>query len=242
MTDVLVLWDIDRTLMYVGQIDRAVYRAAFRQLTGREATQLPARGTGRTVPLAVRELLATNGVDHHDIEPLAEQMVSLLPHLLTERLQELRDEGQLMDGATEALQAVRASERLLPTVVTGNLQPSAEIKLRAFDLDQYVDVSVGGFSSDDAHRPALVGIAQGRAAARYGGTFDRSNTVIVGDSLEDVRTGIEGGAAVIAVASGTTPRDDLARAGADRVLDSLVHADELLDAIADLTVTRSSKG
>ncbi|MGW3493132.1 HAD hydrolase-like protein [Streptomyces sp. NPDC001020] len=36
-------------------------------------------------------------------------------------------------------------------------------------------------------------------------TFSRSNTVIIGDSLEDVRTGLEGGAPVIGVASGKTP-------------------------------------
>ncbi|MEV6976929.1 HAD hydrolase-like protein [Kitasatospora sp. NPDC093806] len=114
------------------------------------------------------------------------------------------------------------------------MQRSAEIKLHAFGLDQYVDLAVGGYASDDSHRPNLVGIARHRAAARYGKVFDRSNTVIIGDSLEDVRTGSEGGATVIAVASGTTMADELAEAGADRVLDSLGDPAAVLHAIAEL--------
>ncbi|WP_420713849.1 HAD family hydrolase [Streptomyces sp. NRRL WC-3742] len=234
---VLVLWDVDRTLVYVGETDRAVYREAFLHVVGREAARLPERGTGRTMPLAVRELLAANDVDQQDVEPLAEQIVALLPRLLAAKSEELRSAGVLMPGATAALAAVAARPDLVPTVVTGNLQQSAEIKLSAFGLDRYVDLAVGGFASDDSHRPALVGIAQRRAGARHGTAFDRSNTVIIGDSLEDVRTGAEGGAAVIAVASGTTSAERLAEAGADRVLDSLSDPRAVLRAIAELTGT-----
>lgn len=53
----LVLWDIDRTLLYVGEIDRQVYRETFAEIVGRPAERLPARGTGVTMPLAIRSLL-----------------------------------------------------------------------------------------------------------------------------------------------------------------------------------------
>ncbi|KJS57398.1 phosphoglycolate phosphatase [Streptomyces rubellomurinus subsp. indigoferus] len=234
----LVLWDIDRTLVYVGETDRAVYREAFRQVVGRDAVKLPERGTGRTMPLAVRELLTANDVDRQDLEPFAERIVALLPKLLAARTEQLRAGGLVMPGATAALAAVDARPDLIPTVVTGNLQQNAEIKLGAFSLDQYVDLAVGGFASDDSHRPALVGVAQRRAGARYGTAFDRSNTVIIGDSLEDVRTGAEGGAGVIAVASGTTTADQLTEAGADRVLESLRDPQAVLRAIAELTDRR----
>ncbi|MFB7908376.1 HAD family hydrolase [Kitasatospora purpeofusca] len=235
---VLVLWDVDRTLVYVGETDRTVYREAFRQVVGRDATKLPERGTGRTMPLAVRELLEANDVDHQDVAKLAEQIVELLPKLLAERAEQLRSDGRLMPGAPAALEAVHSAPGLVPTVVTGNLRQSAEIKLRAFGLDQYVDLAIGGFASDDSHRPALVQIAQRRAADRCGMSFDRSNTVIIGDSLEDVRTGAEGGAAVIAVASGTTSAEQLAAAGADTVLDSLLDPRAVLRAVAELTAHR----
>ncbi|MGK4579642.1 HAD family hydrolase [Kitasatospora sp. HPMI-4] len=235
MSPTLVLWDVDRTLLYVGETDRAVYRMAFARVVGRPAVRLPERGTGRTMPLAVRELLRANDVPQEEVDVLAEELVALLPELLAERTEELRITGQMMPGAREALAAVHSAEDLVPTVVTGNLQGSAEIKLRAFGLADFVDLSIGGYASDDSHRPALVAVAQQRAASKHGGAFHRDTTVIIGDSLEDVRTGLEGGASVIAVASGTTPAQSLVDAGADRVLPDLQDPSAVLQAIAELT-------
>lgn len=231
----LVLWDIDRTLVYVGDIDRQVYRETFAEIIGRPAERLPARGTGVTMPLAIRSLLLDNGVPEADVPNLVPRMVELLPHRLGAHAKDLREQGILMPGALAALQAVHAQPHLVPTVVTGNLKPNALLKLEAFDLDGYLDTEIGGYSSDDDHRPALVAIAQKRAQAKYGSAFTRSNTVIVGDSLEDVRTGLEGGAPVIGVASGKTTAAELALAGADVVLDSLEDVPRLLSAIAAAT-------
>lgn len=232
---VLVLWDIDRTLLYVGDIDRQVYREAFAEIVGRPAERLPARGTGVTMPLAVRGLLLDNGVPESDVPALLPRIIRLLPELLSRHIPDIRRDGQLMPGALTALRAVRKSPELLPTVVTGNLQPNAKVKLRAFDLHRYVETGIGGYASDDSHRPALVAVAQKRARARHGNPYDRQNTVIIGDSLEDIRTGVEGGARVIAVASGTTPAERLGAEGADAVLPDLTDTDLLLATIAKLT-------
>lgn len=238
MTDVkrvLVLWDIDRTLLYVGDIDRQVYREIFEEIVGRPAEHLPARGTGVTMPLAIRSLLLDNGVPDTEIPSLLPRMVELLPQRLAAHTDDLRAQGVLLPGAVAALKAVHAQPDYVPTVVTGNLKPNALLKLEAFDLAGFLDTEVGGYSSDNEHRPALVGVAQQRAQAKYGTTFSRANTVIIGDSLEDVRTGLEGGAPVIGVASGKTTAGELASAGADVVLDSLEDLPQLLNAIAATT-------
>lgn len=228
---VLVLWDIDRTLLYVGNIDRQVYRETFQEVVGRLPERLPARGTGVTMPRAIEALLLDNGVPEPDVSPMAARMVQLLPDRLAAHVEELRSEGVLLPGARDALKAVHAQEGYVPAVVTGNLQGNAELKLRALQLDAFVDMEVGGYSSDNAHRPALVAIAQQRAQAKYEIPFTRSNTVIIGDSLEDVRTGLEGGAAVIGVTSGKTTANELASAGAHAVLESLVDSGLLLRTI-----------
>lgn len=231
----LVLWDIDRTLLYVGDTDRAVYQSAFTKVVGRPADKLPERGTGKTMPLAVRELLLANDVPPEDLDDQAQRVIELLPLFLAERIEEMKGTGRVMPGAEGALRAVQAHPSLIPTVVSGNLQQNAEIKLRAFGLDDLLDLSIGGFSSDSAHRPALVSVAQQRASSKLGIEFSRATTVIIGDSLEDVRTGAEGGASVIGVASGTTPAETLASAGADRVLLDLRDAESLLQAISELS-------
>ncbi|MCX4776777.1 HAD family hydrolase [Streptomyces sp. NBC_01264] len=234
---VLVLWDIDRTLLYVGDIDRQVYRETFAEVVGRPAEHLPARGTGVTMPRAIRSLLIDNGVPEGEVVGLLPRMVDLLPVHLATHAEDLRTQGVLMPGAAAALRAVHDHPSLIATAVTGNLKPNAVLKLAAFDLDGLLDTEIGGFASDDHHRPALVAIAQKRAQAKYGTVFTRSNTVIIGDSLEDVRTGLEGGAPVIGIASGKTTAAELTEAGADLVFDSLADVARVLEGIAELTTT-----
>lgn len=232
---VLVLWDIDRTLVYVGEVDRTAYREAFAEVVGRPAERLPAKGTGVTMPLAIRGLLEDNGVTGREADDLLPRMLEAVPLRFAAHTEDVRSLGTVLPGAMQALKAVAAEPDLVSTVLTGNLEANALIKLRVFGMDRYVDATVGGFSSDDAHRPALVAVAQRRAGDRYDSTFDAGSTVIVGDSLEDVRTGLEGGARVIAVASGTTPAERLAEAGADVVLPDLTDAPRLLQEIRGLT-------
>jgi phosphoglycolate phosphatase len=232
---VLVLWDIDRTLVYVGEVDRTAYREAFAEVVGRPAERLPAKGTGVTMPLAIRGLLEDNGVTGREADDLLPRMLETVPLRFAAHTEDVRNLGTVLPGAMQALKAVAAEPDLVSTVLTGNLRPNALIKLGVFGMDRYVDTAVGGYSSDDAHRPALVAVAQRRAGDRFACTFDVGNTVVVGDSLEDVRTGLEGGARVIGVASGTTPAERLAEAGADVVLPDLTDAPRLLQEIRGLT-------
>jgi phosphoglycolate phosphatase-like HAD superfamily hydrolase len=187
------------------------------------------------MPLAIRGLLLDNGVDERDVPELLPTMMELLPQRLSAHVPQMKQNGTLLPGALDSLRAVREAHRHIPTVVTGNLKPNAVIKLRAFELDPYVDTEIGGYASDDQHRPAPVGIAQKRAEAKHGIAFTGTNTVIIGDSLEDVRTGLLGGAAVIGVASGKTTGDELKDAGAHLVLPDLRSPETVLAAIASLT-------
>ncbi len=88
-------------------------------------------------------------------------------------------------------------------------------------LDGYIDFEVGGYGSDDHARDKLVGFARDRAAAKYGVRLDRANTVLVGDTLRDVRAGRKGGAHVVGVATGPDSMDALRVEGADIVVPDL---------------------
>jgi phosphoglycolate phosphatase-like HAD superfamily hydrolase len=169
-------------------------------------------------------------VSDDDAERLLPRMLKAVPERLAAHEDDMRRDGVLMPGAKEAVAAVAADERFVPAVVTGNLEPNARLKLRVFGLDRYIDPDAGAYASDDEHRPALVAVAQKRAEERYGERFTRENTVIVGDSLEDVRTGIEGGARVVGVAAGRTSAGVLRDAGADVVLPDLTDVERLLAA------------
>ncbi|WP_326812465.1 haloacid dehalogenase-like hydrolase [Streptomyces scopuliridis] len=186
------------------------------------------------MPLATRAILMDNGVPEGRVPELLPLLIELLPKRLAAHTADLRRRGKLMPGAVAALKAVRDRADLVLTVVTGNLKANAVLKLAAFELGSFVDAEIGGYASDDHHRPALVGIAQKRAQAKYGVFFDHSNSVIIGDSLEDIRTGRDGGGVpVIGIASGTTSATALERVGAAVVLQTLEDVERLETAITE---------
>lgn len=231
----LVLWDIDHTLLYAGEIDQVVYQRLFWDLMGRDLTEPTPRGTGFTVPITVRNIFERHGVSADQLDELTERALSRLPDVFAENCARMKMEGYVLPGARAALDAVHSLYFTVSSVVSGNLRPVSLCKLKTFDLDGYVDIDVGAFGSDSSYRPSLVALAQQRAAFSYGHSYDRENTVIIGDSLEDVLAGRKGGASVIAVATGSTATDDLRRAGADLVLPDLLDTEAVRDAVVALT-------
>ena len=227
-TALLVLWDVDHTLIDNGGISKAVYAATFETLTGSP----PAHAVlteGRTEPEIVRNLFV-----RHELELQPDQLAGLVDVLaasLEAKLPQLRERGCALPGAEAALHALRATPGVVQSVLTGNVRANAVAKLAAFGLDGYVDFDAGGYGSDDSARPKLVAFAQARAADKYGIPFDRANTVLIGDTPRDVQAGREGGAYVVGVASGIDSAEVLRAEGADIVLEDLRDTTAVLAAV-----------
>src|SRR5258708_27297591 len=136
-----------------------------------------------------------------------------------------------MPGAAAALAALSGSPLAVQTVLTGNVRPVAAVKLAAFGLDGHLDLDAGAYGGDAELRAGMVHIARLRACARHGATFDARSTVVVGDSRHDVIAGRDGGALVVAVASGRDGEDELRALGPDVVLPDLADTDAVVRAI-----------
>lgn len=120
-------------------------------------------------------------------------------------------------------------------MLTGNTRAVARIKLDTFNLSAHLDLDIGAYGDDQSHRPSLVPIAQARAAAHHHHAFDRGNTILIGDSPNDIDTASQGGATIIAVAAGGTPALQLNRA--DAVLDDLTNIAAIATMIEQLAHT-----
>ncbi|WP_338203359.1 haloacid dehalogenase-like hydrolase [Candidatus Nephthysia bennettiae] len=224
-----MLWDVDHTLIENGGVSKEVYAAALESLTGRPATER-VETDGRTDPVIMGDLLAKHGsslsYDEHVRKALVEALNS--------KTDRLRERGHALPGAVAALEALRQDSHVVQSVLTGNIQPNAVVKLAVFGLDRFVDFDVGGYGSDDSIRSRLVRIAQLRAEKKYAGRgFTRSNTVIIGDTTRDVQTGLEGGGRVVAVATGPNSVAELRTAGAAVVLTDLVDTAAVLRAVLE---------
>ncbi|MGW0562181.1 HAD family hydrolase [Streptomyces sp. NPDC003016] len=226
----LVLWDIDHTLIVSGPAGPSAYPRAFAQLTG-APPMTTVETHGRTELEIMRDLLGRHG----DTEATDEEITAAVVQALRSLATELREHGRVLPGAVDALTALRGRPHVVQSLLTGNLRPNADLKLRTFHLHPYVDFEAGGYGSDDTVRSRLVRVAQERARARYGGAFDRNNTVLIGDTVRDVRAGREGGAGVIGVATGDTTAQELWGAGADAVLADLRDTAAVVAAVEAVT-------
>jgi phosphoglycolate phosphatase-like HAD superfamily hydrolase len=227
---VLVLWDVDHTLVDAGGVGARAFRAAFRQLFGRDDdAQLPPMA-GRTDRAIAVDLLRANGVadpDRHleDFRAAAEQALVALEGVL-------RTEGRALPGAADALYALRGAA--VQTLLTGNIRAFAEAKMRAFELTDHLDLDIGAYGWAHAVRARLVDMARSTAQARHDRVFPGRATVLVGDTPRDVEAALATDAAVVGVATGMYSVDDLRMAGAHTVLGDLTDTDEVLAAITSV--------
>lgn len=224
----LVLWDVDHTLISTVGIGREVFAAAFQHATGHRMQRM-AEVWGRTEPVIFTETAKLHGIDDPDayFDIFAEAQAEGYRH----RADEMRARGYVLPGVVECLAAFAAHPEIAQGVLTGNPRISAEVKLRAFGLHRYLDLGVSAYGSDDADRARLVTLARHRAAARYGITYGRTHTILIGDTLNDVSAACQGGARALAVASGRYNVDELEDAGAEAVFADLTRTDAITKAV-----------
>ena len=219
----LILWDIDGTLVRSNG-GRVAVRAFLRALeqVAQQSVQLtyPLDAGGKTDRQLALEVLASLALAQ-------EEAMALMPAFGDAYLAELeRERAQLLadllvlPGVPAVLAHLRRIE-VKQSLLTGNLEPIARLKLGCADLLQYLDLDVGAFGSDHHDRTCLVPIARDRACERLGYDVPPEDIVVVGDTPRDIACARAGGAHVVAVATGKYTREELEAHAPDAVLDDL---------------------
>lgn len=227
-TTLLILWDIDHTLMETGGVGAEVYAQAFEKVTGHALKQM-ADVSGQTEPIIFRETLALHGLTGHD--GLFAQFADEQARGYAQHVDELRKRGRALPGAAQALAALARRGDVIQSVLTGNTRASAEVKLHAFGLGAHLDLDAAAYGTDSDTRADLVPVARHRAQQRTGHTFSPESTVLIGDTPNDVTAAHDAGARIIAVATGSSSTKDLTAAGADDVLADLSMTAALIAAL-----------
>ncbi len=236
--DRLVLWNIDLTLVDVVRVSRDAYAEAFRRVTGRPLVSLP-QLAGRSDTEIFFEALYLNDVPTGDDEAADADMLANycweLESAFAAREGDLPAEGRLLPGAGEAVAAAATMPGVVQSVLTGTIKPNAVVKLRAFGLDQLIDLELGGYGSDAYPRGSLLLKTRNLAAEKYGIPVTDDSAVYIADSARDVEAAEIGGARCIAVATGRETAAELRDAGADLVLTELSDTRQVISAIDRLT-------
>jgi phosphoglycolate phosphatase len=232
----LVLWDVDYTLVDSDGVGRELYGIAFREMFGRPMPQ-PGSMSGRTDRDIAIEVLGLAGV----AEP--QQVVELFHERMAAHAAGLADlvrqRSRVLPGAAQAVAALAgagphadgAGAGVVQSLLTGNIRPLAEIKLAPLGLTDHLDLDVGAYGGAHEVRAELVPLARSRAARAYGRDFGGQATVLVGDTPLDVAAALATGARAVAVATGQFTAADLAASGAHAVLPDLADTGQVLAAV-----------
>src|ERR1700761_5931825 len=230
MGDVLVLWDIDGTLLNAGGVGRDLYDVGFVQLFGRSLSAY-APMAGRTDRAIILETLVLAGVDEprRYVDPFIAGLGAHAPSMRSEVV----SRGQVLPGALAALAPVGGHAH--QSLLTGNIRPFAEVKLAALGLREGLDLCIGAYGDDHEDRTELVQVARRRASAVHGRSstpsFAGQSTVVVGDTPLDITAALSAGARAVGVATGAYSAAALAAAGAHAVLRNLNNASLVLETL-----------
>jgi phosphoglycolate phosphatase len=224
---ILVLWDIDHTLVTIGPVSREIYANAFEEVLGQPLREL-ANMTGRTERAILAETLTLHGVSNP--ESKFDDLYAALVRAADKLRERMRTAGRRLPGAVEAIAAL-TKQTVVQSVVTGNLKAIAITKLEAFELAERLDFEVGGYGSDGDTRPPLIRRAWQRAQEKYGHTFEADRVVVIGDTPLDVSAAHEVGIRAVGVASGDSTVDELAAARANAVLPDLTDTTAVVGAV-----------
>lgn len=227
----LVLWDIDGTLVHTAGHGRDAFSAAFAAIFGRPADLTSVSMGGRTDHDIATEVLAAGGVA--DGAPHIPRMLEELGLALAAVRERIADEGHPTAGAQETLAALAERPGITQSLLTGNIEPNAEVKLAAFGLDRFLDLEIGGYGSDPhTARADLVAVAREKAARLREVHVDAADTILIGDTPLDIEAARGAGARAIGVGAASFTAQQLLEAGAEAAFDDLRDTRGLLEALA----------
>lgn len=221
---VVVLWDIDNTLLYTGGAGSVAMTRAFCDLYGIDDAFGRVEFSGRSDTAILLDAIRAHGVAEDPMSEVPRFVDAYVPHI-ERALVEVR--GALMPGILELLPALASHEHVVQGLGTGNFRRSGEAKLRHYGLAEYFPETVGGFGDDHEDRDQLIRIGIGRLCNGAGD----ARVVIVGDTPHDVAAAKANGAFALAVATGRDNIDELAACGADVAVQNFADVNRIVSIV-----------
>lgn len=220
---VVLLWDIDGTLLRGGEAAIAAWRAAV-QAELDCAIDWKALDTSGATDISIAAQIYTQaGRDGAALAPLLARYLDELPsHLEAKPAVALPNVGAV-------LAHVDAEPGFANLLLTGNLRRAAHAKLISCGLGRFC--WDGGFGECGPERNQVAAVARRLATTAWG---EAAPLVVIGDTPRDIAAARFIGARVIAIASGKHSAESLAQRRPDCVLPALPAADEFSALIAEL--------
>src|SRR6185369_1883828 len=205
----ILLWDIDGTLMH--SVRTGAYKEytipVLEEIFGTSGRLGDMRVSGMTDLQIIFEALSDSDVSQEQIVA----QIDLLSRRITEEARRVTGNGvqffKLLPGVRETLQALHDHPRYLSALLTGNIKPMAELKMKLMGLDQFFTLP-GAFGEESHIRRDLPALAADRIRSHLGVNLPPEHFIVIGDMPNDIDCAHHFGARAVAVGTGRFYSDE----------------------------------
>lgn len=231
----IILWDIDGTLLRTRREGsfRDCTRPVLLRMFGTAGRIEEMSVSGMTDLQIVSEALRDEGFTTEEIRARAAELAALY-HEELERMTACEELYYALPGARRALEAAESSARYLNSLLTGNVEPTARLKLRLVGLADFFRLP-GAFGEDSHDRRDLPALALERLSRHLQLGLKPAQLIVVGDTPNDIACARHAGARSVAVATGRSySAEDLRAHQPDAVLQDLSDTELFMRTLAPL--------
>jgi phosphoglycolate phosphatase-like HAD superfamily hydrolase len=187
---------------------------------------------GNTDPLIVQDIFAKANFVFEFQDRIWEQFTINLRERYHHHVMQGTTTVRALPGTDAFLRALAATENICSSVVTGNFEATAEIKLETAGLAAYL--RRGAYASDSHVRADLPAIAKARCERITGSTLPAGQCIIIGDTTNDLQAARQNHMKCILVGTGRYPIEELRYFEPDGCLADLVDTDAVVEVLAKI--------
>jgi phosphoglycolate phosphatase len=220
---IVVLFDVDETLVHTGGSGARSWSVSFDTLYGISADIGQHSSAGETDPqVAGATFKAVLGRD-----PTVDELAQIYAHYLLNLADDIMtsEHYRVLPGAEQTLVRLGQAGVILG-LVSGAMEGAARTKLVPANLNRFF--LFGGYGTDSPDRAELTRVAINKATLLHG-ALTPDQVYVVGDTPHDIDATKSAGAVSVGVASGHYSVEELQQAGGDHVMASLEEAFPGLD-------------
>ena len=232
----ILLWDIDGTLI------RSLRVGGYKQYTipvleeifGTSGTLTTMRVSGMTDLQIIAEALREEGLTHQDIRHQIDQ----ISQRLTEEARKVTGNGEpffeVLPGVRQTLQALQDHPRYQSALLTGNIEPMAQLKMELVGLQEFFKLP-GAFGDESHERRALPDLAAQRIRHKLKLDLAPEHFIVIGDTPNDIDCARHFGARAVVVGTGRFyTKEDLLACEPDAWLDDLSDVGLVIETLGKL--------
>lgn len=232
----ILLWDIDGTLI------RTARAGAFKDYTipmleevFGTAGRLPEmKVSGMTDLQIIGEALRDEGFTNEHIFERIDQLRERYMAAMRKATGNGEQFFELLPGVRDTLQAVADHPRYRSSLLTGNIEPAAYLKMELVGLSEFFDLP-GAFGDESHDRRDLPALAADRIRKHLQLELAPEQFIVIGDTPNDIECARHFGARALAVGTGRLySRDHVLACNPDAFVSDLSDVNRVMETLAGL--------